>query len=109
MATDFRVLGQTLPSANTLTTLYTVPASKQAVCSTVVICNQASSAASYGICVRPAGAAQTASGYLVMNASIPANDSILMTIGITLTATDVVSVSASTATISFNLFGSQIT
>jgi hypothetical protein len=43
-----------------------------------------------------------------MGTTVPANDTVLLTIGVTLTATDVVSVSASTATISFNLFGSQI-
>ena len=108
MPTEYRVLGQVIPSANTLTTLYTVPALKQAVCSTVAVCNQASVAASFGIAVRQAGAAQTASQYIAMSTTVPANDTVLLTIGVTLTATDVVSVSATTATVSFNLFGSQI-
>jgi len=108
MPTEYRVLGQSLPSANTLTTLYTVPAAKQAVCSTIAICNQAIGAATFGIAIRQAGAAQTASQYIAMGTTIPANDTVLLTIGVTLTATDVVSVSASTGTVSFNLFGSQI-
>lgn len=108
MPTDYRVLGQVLPSANSLTTLYTVPAAKQAVCSTIAICNQSVTAATYGICVRQAGASQTASQYLAMGATVPGNDTIFMTIGISLTATDVISVSASTATVSFNVFGSQL-
>lgn len=109
MPTDYRVLGQVLPSANTLTTLYTVPASKQAVVSTIVICNQAIANATFGIAVRQAGATQTASQYIAMGSTVPANDAVLLTLGMTLTATDVVSVSASTGTVSFNLFGSQIT
>jgi len=108
MHTEYRVLGQAIPAANTLTTLYTVPAAKQAVCSTVAVCNQAAVAASFGIAVRQAGAAQTASQYIAMGTTVPANDTVLLTIGVTLTATDVVSVSATTATVSFNLFGSQI-
>ena len=108
MPTEYRVLGQSIPAANTLTTLYTVPTAKQAVCSTVAICNQAATAASFGIAVRQAGAAQTTSQYIAMGTTVPANDTVLLTIGVTLTATDVISVSASTATVSFNLFGSQI-
>lgn len=109
MPTDYRVLGQVLPSANTLTTLYTVPASKQAVVSTITVCNQAATNAAFGICLRPAGASQTTSQYIAMGAVAPANDTIVLTLGLTLTATDVVSVSATTATVSFGCFGSQIT
>lgn len=106
---DYRVLGQLLPSANTLTTLYTVPAAKQAVVSTIAISNQAAVAANFGIAVRQAGATQTASQYIAMGNTVPANDTVLLTIGMTLSATDVISVSATTATVSFNCFGSQIT
>lgn len=109
MPTDYRVLGQALPSANSLTTLYTVPAAKQAVISTITICNQAATNATYGIAIRQAGAAQTANQYIAMGSAAPANDTVVLTLGISLTATDVVSVSASTATVSFNCFGSQIT
>ena len=108
MPTEYRVLGQSIPSANTLTTLYTVPTAKQAVISTISVCNQAASNATYGICFRQAGASQTASQYIAMGATVPANDSIVMTLGVALTASDVVSVSASTATVSFGCFGSQI-
>ena len=109
MATDYRVLGQSLPSANTLSTLYTVPAAKQAVISTITVCNQASTEAYFGIAFRQAGATQTASQYVAMGTLLPGNDTIVLTLGITLTATDVVSVSANTATVSFGCFGSQIT
>ena len=108
MPTEYRVLGQSIPSANTLTTLYTVPTAKQAVVSTVSICNQAATAATFGIAIRQAGATQTASQYIAMGATAPANDTIVLTLGLTLTASDVVSVSASTATVSFGCFGSQI-
>jgi len=108
MPTEYRVLGQLLATANTLGTLYTVPALKQAVVSTISVCNLAATNATFGICIRQAGAAQTASQYIAMGATAPANDTIVLTLGITLTATDVVSVSASTSTVSFGCFGSQI-
>lgn len=108
MANTYKVLGQSNPSATTNTDLYTVGAGKSAVCSTITICNQAATSAAFRIAVRPAGAAISAQHYVAYDTSIPANDVLTMTIGITLAETDVVTVYASTATLSFNLFGSEI-
>jgi glucose-6-phosphate dehydrogenase assembly protein OpcA len=108
MATAYKVLGQSNPAATTLTTLYTVPASTSTVASTLNICNQAASAASFRLAVRPAGATIANQHYIAYDVAIPANDSISLTVGITLATTDVVSVYASTANLSFALFGSEI-
>ena len=108
MATTYKVLGQSNPAATTLTTLYTVPASTQTVVSTVTVANQAATAATYRIAVRVAGAAITASQYIAYDVSLPANASDTLTLGLTLGATDVISVYASSATMSFNAFGSEI-
>ena len=109
MATTYKVLGQQNPSATTLTTLYTVPSSTSAVVSTLMICNQAGTNATFRIAIRPAGATVDPKHYLSYDTVIPANDSIALTLGITLATTDVVSVYASTTTLSFSLFGSEIT
>ena len=109
MATTYKVLGQQNPSATTLTTLYTVPSSTSAVVSTLMICNQAAATATFRIAIRPAGATLDLKHYLSYDTVIPANDSIALTLGITLATTDVVSVYASTTTLSFSLFGSEIT
>lgn len=109
MAITYKVLGQSNPSANTDTTLYTVPSATSAVCSTLTICNQAAAAATFRIAVRPSGASITASQYLAYDSNLNANDSITLTIGITLAATDVVTVRANSTTVSFSLFGSEIT
>jgi glucose-6-phosphate dehydrogenase assembly protein OpcA len=108
MATTYKVLGQSNPSATTATTLYTVPASTSTVVSTISICNQAGSAASYRIAVRPAGATLAAQHYLAYDIAIAANDTTALTLGITLATTDVVTVYASSATLSFSAFGSEI-
>lgn len=108
MATSYKVLGQVNPSATTATTLYTVPAATQTVVSTVVIANQTATAATFRISVRPAGAAQTNAMYLAYDVTVGANDSTALTLGITLAATDVITVYASSATLSFNAFGSEI-
>jgi glucose-6-phosphate dehydrogenase assembly protein OpcA len=109
MPQTHKVLGQANPSATTLTTLYTVPASTQAVCSTIAICNTASSATTYRIAVRPAGASIATSQYLAYDAALPANDTATLTLGVTLAATDVISVYAASANVAFSAFGVEIT
>lgn len=107
MATTYKVLGQVNPSATTETTLYT--ASNPAVVSTISICNQASTAATYRIVVRPAADSTTAAKhYIVYGATVAASDSVMLTLGITLAASDLVRVYASSANLSFNAFGSEI-
>ena len=108
MATTYKVLGQSNPSATTATTLYTVPAATQAVVSTIVICNQTATAATFRIAVRPAGASLAAQHYVAYDVTVGASDSTALTLGITLGATDVITVYGSTATLSFTAFGSEI-
>lgn len=109
MPSTYRVLGQSNPAAATATTLYTVPASTSTIVSTLTVCNQAATAATYRVAVRPAGATLAAAHYLAYDVSAAGNDTIALTLGITLAATDVVTVQASTATMSFALFGVEIT
>ncbi|MBU6346928.1 MAG: hypothetical protein KGR70_16945 [Cyanobacteria bacterium REEB494] len=108
MPTTYKVLGQSNPSATTLTTLYTVPASTSTIVSTISVCNQAATAGTYRIAVRVAGASITASQYLVYDASLSANSTDTITLGITLAATDVISVYASSANFSFSAFGTEL-
>jgi hypothetical protein len=109
MAITYKVLGQSNPAATTATTLYTVPSSTSTVCSTLVVCNQAASGATFRIAVRPAGATLTAAHYVAYDTAIPANETITFTIGLTLATTDIVTVYASTNTVSFQLYGSEYT
>jgi hypothetical protein len=108
MATVYKTLGQSNPSATTNTSLYTVPATTSTVISTVTVCNQASTAGTFRIAIRPAGAAIAAQHYIAYDTPIAANDTIALTLGITLATTDVVTVYASGSTMSFSAFGSEI-
>ena len=108
MANTYKVLGQVAPSATTATTAYTCPSATQTVISTIVVANRAASAGSYRISVRPNGATQANEHYLAYDVVIAANDSTALTLGITIDASDVVTVYASSANMSFNLFGSEI-
>jgi len=108
MPQTHKVLGQSNPSATTLTTLYTVPASTQAIASTLSVANLGVST-TFRVAVRPAGASIANQHYLVYDASVNANDSFYLTLGISLAATDVVSVYAGTANLAFSLFGVEVT
>ena len=102
-----KVLGQSNPAATTATTLYTVPSAKSAVISTLVIANLTSTAATYRIAVRPAGATLANSHYVAYDITVGASDSTALTLGITLATTDVVTVYASTANLTFTAFGDE--
>jgi glucose-6-phosphate dehydrogenase assembly protein OpcA len=108
MPTVYKVLGQVTPSATTATTLYTVPASTSTVVSTINVANLGAASATFRIAVRPAGEALANKHYLAYETTITATDTVSLTLGITLATTDVLTVYASTATISFSAFGSEI-
>jgi glucose-6-phosphate dehydrogenase assembly protein OpcA len=102
-----KVLGQVIPSATTATTLYTVPSAKSAVVSTLTICNQAATAATFRVAVRPAGATLATLHYVAYDVTVGASDTTALTLGITLATTDIITVYASTATISFHAYGDE--
>lgn len=102
-----KVLGQANPSATTATTLYTVPSAKTTVISTLVIANLSSTAATYRVAIRPAGASLASTHYIAYDVALSGNDSTALTLGITLEATDVVTVYASTANVNFTAFGDE--
>lgn len=107
MPVAYKVLGQSAPSATTNTDLYTVPSATSAVCSTLAIANRGVST-TYRVAVRPAGAALANQHYIIFDGIANSNDSTFLTLGISLAATDVVTVYAGTNTLSFSLFGSEV-
>jgi hypothetical protein len=108
MASNYKVLGQINPSATANTTLYTVPSLTSTVCSTLSICNLGVST-TYRVAVRPAGEALANKHYIAYDAALQSTDSVFLTLGITLANTDVVTVYAGTANLSFSLFGTELT
>lgn len=108
MATNYKVLGQSAPDATTATDVYTVPADTEAVLSTIIIANRATTAGSFRLSVRPNGAAQADQHYIAYDVPIAASDSTTLTLGITMAATDVLTAYCSSADMSINIFGSEI-
>jgi len=109
MATAYKVLAQAAPAATTETTLYTTPAGTSTIVSTIAISNQAGTSGTYRIAVRPAAdASTTQKHYIVYGATVAASDSIMLTLGITLAAGDLIRVYASSADMAFSAFGSEL-
>jgi len=109
LATTYKVLAQSNPSATTETTLYTAPSSTSTVVSTISIANQAGTSGTYRIAVRPSADSSTAAKHwIVYGATVAASDSIMLTLGITLATGDKIQIYASSANMSFSAFGSEI-
>lgn len=106
--TTYKVLGQAAPSATTETDLYTVPASTEAVISTLMVANRSSSDATFRVSVSVAGAATATKDYIGYDLTCGGNGINAFTLGITLAATDKIRVYASSANLSFNVFGSEL-
>lgn len=109
MPTVYKVLGQSAPAATTATSLYTVPSATEAVVSTIVVANRAGTAATYRIAIRPNGATLANEHYIAYDVTVGGGDSTTLTLGLTLDASDVITVYASTANLSFSAFGSEVT
>jgi hypothetical protein len=104
----YKVLGQLAAAATTEEGLYAVPSSSSAVVSTIVVCNRATSSATYRLAVKPtAGTTLATNHYIAYDVPIAANDSVALTIGITLASTNAIRTYASNANLTFTAFGSE--
>lgn len=108
MATTYKVLGQSAPAATTATDLYTVPSATETVISTINVVNVNSASDTIRIAVRPNGASLNASHYIVYELTLAGYATFTYTAGITLDATDVVTIYSSSGHSSFSAFGSEI-
>ena len=109
MANAYKTLGQVGDASANNVSLYAVPSGSEAVVSTIVICNRENATNTFRIAVRPDASTLANEHYLAFDSSIQPNDTITMTIGITLGDLDVISVGASDANVSFSAFGTEIT
>lgn len=111
MPTIYKVLAQSAPSTTAISNVYTVPSSTNTVISTLMICNRGTVNAAYNIAVVPGGATIANQHFIAFNSVVPANDSIALTVGMALAATDNIAVQANTSganTLGFTLFGTEI-
>ena len=109
MAEELKVLSQNALAATTLTDCYTVPASKSAAVSSVVVCNRGATDTTFRIALAIAGAVDATKQYLYYDTTVSANDTYIATIGITLATTDVIRVYSAGASTSVTTLGVEIT
>ena len=109
MTDTFKILAQTNPGAAALTDSYTVPASTQTVVSTILVTNRSSVTTSFRISLAANGAANDNAQYLYFDTPIAGNDTFSATLGVTLDAADVLRVYATLATLTFQIFGVEVT
>lgn len=108
MPTAYKVLGQAAPSATTGTALYTVPSATETVISTITVCNRGASAGTIRLYIRPNDETLANKHYIVYDASVASKDTLFLTVGATMDATDVLYCYASTGDFSFNAYGSEL-
>jgi hypothetical protein len=109
MALTYKVLGQSAPSTTSNADLYTVPASRSTIVSSLTISNTTATAATARVFVRIAAAAAAASNAIIYDINVAGNSVASFTLGITLATTDVVTVRTGTANaLTFQAFGSEI-
>ena len=115
MATAYKILGQTLPTANTLSNVYVVPTSTSTIVSTITVTNQDTANANVDIIVRPVNEALAAKHYLLKNVQIPRADTLILSPGLTLNASVILAVNnavaagETAANVSFSAFGVELT
>jgi len=108
MAIRYRVLGQKSPAANTDWNIYTVNGTKDAIINCITVANRDANSATYRISVRPDSAILTTDHYIAYDVQVGSNSSVSLNLGLTLDTNDVITVSASTALVTFAVFGAEI-
>lgn len=109
MATVIKVLGQAATSSTTETDLYTVPALKSTVVSSIVVCNRGASATTFRVSISVGGGATATKDYIYYDVTIPPYDTFIATVGLTLATTDKIRVYAGNANLSFSVYGQENT
>jgi len=97
-------------AVGTFATVYNTSASATAVVSTIAVCNTASAAATYRIGIMgSAGTPAGTDGLIAWDATVPARDTVFITIGATMGNSQFIRVSSSATTVTFTAFISEIT
>ena len=111
MARAYKILGQSNPGANVLTTLYTVPASNSTIISSITIANldeNSSNGGAFRIAVNTSSAAVSNASYLAYSVNVPGRDTVTLSLGVTLNAGSIVSVNANSSLLAFSAFGTEV-
>lgn len=108
MANAYKVIGQVADaSANNVALV--ADQNGETIISTIVVCNRESAENTFRLAVRPGNATLANEHYIAYDVPVPANDTIYLTLGLTLADNDTITCGASDANVSFSVFGTVIT
>lgn len=109
MAFYYKTLGQAAPADSNNADVYTVASGRQAIVSSIVICNTTGSAATFRVFQRIDGATAATSNAIAYDTSVAANSTTTIEVKITLDASDVLTVRSGTGNaLTFTVNGSEI-
>jgi len=115
MPTTYKRLNAVVPTTagtGNVKVLYSVTGSvTTAVVSTVAVCNRTNVAQTYRLCLNSSSSSTVFedAGYIAYESTVPANDTVFITTGITLTtAVPHLLFSASSLSVSFSAFGAEL-
>lgn len=107
MATTYKILGQITGSTSVTSSVYTVPAAKSAVVSSVILANRSSTSSTYSLAVIPSGSSLDVKNWIALGVPISGSDSTALTLGVTLATGDSIQLNG-LSTGSISVFGSEI-
>tara|TARA_B100001094_G_scaffold256767_1_gene256075 strand:- start:371 stop:697 length:327 start_codon:yes stop_codon:yes gene_type:complete len=107
MANAYKILGQVADASANDVELY-LATGVEAIVSTIIVCNRAATAKTFKIATKTDNSAVANTDYIAYDTSIAANDSITLTLGITLENGAEISVGASDGNVTFQAYGTEI-
>lgn len=111
MANTYKVLALTALSADTNTDIYTVPAATSAIISAITVANTTASGITYRLAITgsaTAASAVTLGEHVAYDVAVAANDTVSLNLGLTLEAAKKIVARANSASVSFGVFGSEV-
>lgn len=111
MPTTYKRLGNQAPNSATYTELYQAPIATSAIISSLVVANRGNNAATYRI--HQSSSATTITNpsnadFLAYDVTVQANDSVALTLGMTINQREKIGVYTSSSSVTFTAFGSEV-
>lgn len=103
-----KTLGQSNPAATTLTDLYAVPSGFTVKKPQIIVANRSATPTAFRLSVAIAGVADGLTQYIAYDTPIAANDVVNFDSVVSLGSKDVVRVYATLATLTFSIFGEEL-
>ena len=105
MDPDTVILAQVSPGAAVETLLYQVPTTYRTFVEGMTVCNRSSNAQSFRISISAQGAPTSLKDFVYFDLPTRANDTLLVELDFTMSASDVIRIFASSVDLSFILYG----